>query len=121
MEPSAAKRINDLWPHRFLQSEQYLASYIDANGGYGVFLKSSDQMVAWVIKHAFGHLAMLQTEEDHTRKGYASLVTKALSREIAEEGHWPLGTILLENKNSVAMFEKLGFRNIGICSFLVVE
>ncbi|KAJ3647983.1 hypothetical protein Zmor_019824 [Zophobas morio] len=89
LEPSAAKRINDLWPHKFLQSEQYLASLIDVNGGYGAFLKSTGQMVAWVLKHTFGHVAILQTEEEHTRKGYATLVTKALCREMAEDGFWP--------------------------------
>ncbi|XP_008190613.1 uncharacterized protein LOC663674 isoform X2 [Tribolium castaneum] len=121
LEPSAGQQVDTIWPHRFLGSDQYLSNFIEANGGYGLFLKSTNEMVAWVLKHAWGHLAMLQTEEAHKRKGYASLVTKALSKEIAEEGHWPLGTILLENKNSISMFEKLGFSSIGVCNFFGMD
>ncbi|XP_044269901.1 uncharacterized protein LOC123014716 [Tribolium madens] len=121
LEPCAGQQVDAAWPHRFPGSDKYLTSFIEANGGYGLFLKSTHEMVAWVLKHVWDHLAKLQTEEAHKRKGYASLVTKALSKEISNEGHWPLGTILLENKKSISMFEKLGFSSIGICNFLVVD
>lgn len=121
LEPIAAKQINAVWPHRFVDSDKYLGGFIDVNGGYGVFLKSTNEMVAWVIKHAWGHLAMLQTEEEHKRKGYASLVIKALSKEIGEEGHWPIATVLLQNEKATNTFKKLGFSNIGICHFVIVD
>ncbi|XP_044270434.1 uncharacterized protein LOC123015062 [Tribolium madens] len=121
LDPSAGQQMNATWLHRFPGSDKYLTSFIDANGGYGVFLKSTHEMVAWVLRHAWGHLAILQTQEAHKRKGYASLVTKALSKEIANEGHWPLGTILLKNRISINMFEKLGFNSIGICNFILVD
>ncbi|RZC35142.1 uncharacterized protein BDFB_007853 [Asbolus verrucosus] len=121
LEPSAAKQVNAAWPHRYQGSDSCLASFLEMNGGYGVFLKSTDELVAWVLKHTFGHLGMLQTEEKHKKKGYGSLVAKVLSKEIAEEGHWPLGTILVNNQVSIGMFEKMGFRSIGTCTFIIIE
>jgi ribosomal protein S18 acetylase RimI-like enzyme len=121
LEPSAAQQVSAAWPHNFPGSDSYLGKFIEANGGYGVFLKSNNEMVAWVLKHAFGHPAMLQTEEKHMKKGYGSLVTRVLSKEIAEEGHWPVCSVMLNNERSKRMFEKLGFRSIGTCVFISLK
>lgn len=52
----------------------------------------------------------LQTREDHKRKGYASLIVKALSRKLAVEHNRPVfTTIIAANQASGKMFKKLGF------------
>lgn len=55
----------------------------------------------------------LQTDKDHFGHGYGSLVTKALSKRIAEMGHDLYTGIFEVNKASRTLFEKLGYRTIG--------
>lgn len=83
------------------------------NGGYGLFLKSDNSIVAWVLKNHLGALAILQTVEEHKRKGYGSLITKVLSQEIAKEGHEPIAMVLIENVTSQKLFKNLGFQIIS--------
>ncbi|RZC35143.1 FR47 and/or Acetyltransf 1 domain containing protein, partial [Asbolus verrucosus] len=121
LELSMTKQVNTAWPHRFEGSENYVSTFIETNGGYGVFLKATNELVAWGLNHTLGHLGLLQTAERHKKKGYGSLIARVLSKEIGEGGHWPVGTVLVDNKVSMKMFEKMGFRNIGICTFITIE
>ncbi|KRT79037.1 hypothetical protein AMK59_8424 [Oryctes borbonicus] len=109
--------INCHWPHRFEGSEVYLGAFVELNNCYGVFLKSDDKLVSWVLKNHMGQLGILQTLSEHKRKGYGSLITKVLSKEIAEEGHHPLGTVVRGNVASETMFATLGFRCTDLCIY----
>lgn len=64
----------------------------------------------------------LQTDEKFYGRGYAKLITKVISKSIAELGHNPCGGIFETNTASRALFEKLGFKVIGhlelICTTL---
>jgi predicted GNAT family acetyltransferase len=114
----SAAQIDSVWPYKYRGSQDYIASLIESNGGYGVFLKNGDEMVAWAVKHCLGHIGMVQTRENEKKKGYGLLVTKALAKEIVEEGQRPFATIYAQNKASICMFEKLGFQKIGNCYFI---
>lgn len=118
LSPEDAAVINDLWPHKYDDSEQYIRTFIQMNGGYGLYIKSSNMLAAWVLKNQMGTLGVLQTRNGYKRRGYGTLVTKALALEIAREGHVPLGTILLQNKPSQTMFRKLGYSPIGGVTFV---
>ncbi|XP_063905081.1 uncharacterized protein LOC135124140 [Zophobas morio] len=118
LDPTLSDKINSVWPHKYPGSENYVSGLIEMNGGYGVFLRSSNEMVAWVVKHCFGHIGVLQTDEKHKKKGYGSLVTRALALEILDEGHWPFGTVYPDNAGSIKLFEKLGFERIGFASYM---
>jgi hypothetical protein len=85
----SAAQIDSVWPYKYPGSQDYIASLIESNGGYGVFLKNGDEMVAWAVKHCLGHIGMVQTRENEKKKRYGLLVTKALAKEIVEEGQRP--------------------------------
>lgn len=112
-----AELVNELWPHKYENSVEYIKMFISMNGGYGAFTKNNE-LVSWVLKNHMGTLGILQTVQEHRRKGYGTLVTMALSKEIAEEGHVPLGTVLVNNRVSQMMFSKLGFRSIDEATFV---
>lgn len=88
-----------------------------AGGGYGVFLKSDNSIAAWIFKNQLGCLGILQTVEKHKCKGYGSLLSKILAKEVGEDGHNPLGTVLTHNKPSQIMFTKIGFRTLDRVTF----
>jgi len=120
LEPIHAGVINSHWPSTFPGSEQYLATFIELNGGYGVFLKSCNTLVAWILKNQIGFGA-LQTLQEHKRKGYGSLVTRHMTRKIGEDGEDPLGTVLQTNVESQAMFKKIGFTIVESVVFTEAE
>lgn len=89
------------------------------NKSLGLFLKSDDSLVCWVLGSPMGQMSTLQTDVNHKRKGYATLITKAKSKELAQDGFNPLGTIVQGNVASETMFSKLGFRSIDTCTFVM--
>lgn len=86
------------------------------NGGYGVFLKSNGALVAWTVRNLLG-LGILQTLDTYKRRGYGSLITKVLSKEIGTEGLDPMGSVLKSNISSQRMFKSIGFEILDSVTF----
>ncbi|KAJ8977607.1 hypothetical protein NQ317_011779 [Molorchus minor] len=82
--------VNSRWPHRYRNSDKFISFLIEMNDAYGVFLKSNDELVAWILLSVMGQMAILQTKEGYERKGYASLVVKYMSKELAKKVKLPL-------------------------------
>lgn len=109
--------VNNHWPHRYEGSEGYLGALLELNNCYGIFLKSNDELVCWIMKNIMGQLATLHTLPEYRRRGYATILTKMLSKEIAEEGCHPLANVVVGNVASETSFKKLGFRRADICIY----
>lgn len=60
-----------------------------------------------------GVLGILQTDEKFYGRGFGSLVTRYLSRKIAEMRQDIYACIFEDNIPSRSLFGKLGFRSIG--------
>lgn len=65
-----------------------------------------------------GDIAALQVDEQHRRKGLGTLVTKAISQQIAEAGHDVCANVLGSNAASRELFKKLGFSS-DVSSFWI--
>lgn len=98
-----------------------LRSYISAKKGLGLFLKKDNTLVSWIFSTEWGGLGMLQTHEEHRRKGYGKIVTQAMMKKLAEENHDPILFILESNKTSQMMFESLGFTQLAKNTWVVVK
>ncbi|KAJ8924216.1 hypothetical protein NQ315_007007 [Exocentrus adspersus] len=121
LDTTHAHFVNSLWPHRYEDSEKYVALLIEMNDSYGLFLKSTGELVCWVLLSMLGQLNLLQTVDAHKRKGYASIIVKHASKEMAKKGYSAFGTIFIENEASVALFRSIGFRNLGIAVYATYE
>lgn len=55
---------------------------------------------------------MVQVNPKYLRQGWASLVCKALAKELATRGQDSYACIVTGNQSSIAMFEKIGFEAI---------
>lgn len=104
--------INEKWPHKFPNSEALIWKLIDANGGIGIFSKSTNELCAWVLKNFHGGLGVLQVTETERRKGLGTLVTKIFSRRLAEDGLDIVSIIKKGNLSSENLFGNLGFKQI---------
>lgn len=67
-----------------------------------------------------GSLGNLHVLSDHRRKGLGSMVVRFMAKEILKTGSEVLATVVLENKSSRNMFEKMGFRPINRLYWAVV-
>ncbi|XP_064211485.1 uncharacterized protein LOC135265202 [Tribolium castaneum] len=111
------EQINSAWPYNFKGSEDYIGSLIEMYGGYGLFLDETNELVAWILRYNLGHVGILQTKDKYKKRGFGTHVTKVLVDNIVKEGNRPFATISATNFVSVSLFERLGFENIGECSF----
>lgn len=55
-------------------------------------------------------LCRLQTDKEYINRGYATLVTKYLSKQLAESGYDVYAAIFENNQASRNLFTKLGFQ-----------
>ena len=56
---------------------------------------------------------MLQVEDKHKRKGYATILTKAMAKLLAEVGYDSHSSVLYDNIASSKTFLRVGFKNVG--------
>lgn len=102
--------IEPVWPHRNGSSKFYLASLIAANGGFGLYSKLDGTLCSWVIKNNFGGMGILQTSQEHKRKGYGRILAKHFSKYWTKKGLHVYCFIVTHNNASVQLFEQLGYK-----------
>lgn len=116
------EKVNSAWPNRYNGSENLLKYCIDTNFSLGLYDKQSGELLAWCLENDVNSLFVLQVDDNHLRKGYATIITKALSKEIADERELDINAnIIYSNVKSMELFKKLGFKVIDNNSFIVVR
>ncbi|EDW03371.1 uncharacterized protein LOC6562002 [Drosophila grimshawi] len=116
-----ADLINDEWPNHHVGSLYYIQRQIRLCANVGLYRTNSQELVAWCIRLQGGFLGALQVKSSHKRRGFGSLVTKAMSKRIAALGQDVMALVNPENKPSYAMFDALGFKVIDQCYWLRTE
>lgn len=105
------KVIDPIWPHyREGLSKTYLEELIRLNGGFGLYKKEDQSLCSWIMRNNYGGLAILQTLEEHKRKGFGSLMIKVFSKFWAEKGLDIFCFIMVKNKSSQQLFERSGYK-----------
>lgn len=118
LNDSHVSKIYSVWPHRDVSPEDFIRYSIKYHDNIGLF-DSNDDLVAWCLRYDNGSCGMLQVEENHVKKGFGSLVVKALSKKIVmNEENDVTAHIMHDNFRSIKMFEKIGFRQIDTNSWI---
>ncbi|KAL7043378.1 hypothetical protein ACKWTF_001481 [Chironomus riparius] len=113
LSTSNADHINSIWPHRSPGSEKFIEYCIEMNLSVGLYDQATGELLAWCLEHDNGNLLALQVDQNHLRKGYATIVTKAITKLIAQERGFDVHTnIVVANFKSLGLFEKLSFNKI---------
>jgi ribosomal protein S18 acetylase RimI-like enzyme len=60
-----------------------------------------------------GNMGFAHTLDEHRRKGYAAMVTKALVNRLAKRGMRATSHVIKDNKASIALSQSLGFEVVG--------
>lgn len=121
LDRSAAEIVNSAWPHSYDGSDDFLATLIELNKAFGVFLKNDNKLVAWLLQSSIGQMGMLQTLDGYKRRGYGLLILKYMSKELAKDRIQPFATVLESNIAAKKMFERLQFHNLGMSNYIRVK
>lgn len=80
-------------------------------------LRENGIPVSWCGLHfemdGVGNMGFAHTLDEYRRKGYASLVTKALVNRLGARGRRATVHVIKENHSSISLCESMGFRVIG--------
>lgn len=115
--------IHSHWPHRRLDHPEFtlgtLTTRIKMSKGIGLFSKSDDELMSWILLSEFGTLSVLHTVEKHRQKGYAQIVTKQMAKVVAlEKKHDSIATIVPGNKMSENFFKKLNYTFVQTATWI---
>ncbi|XP_055917597.1 uncharacterized protein LOC129949901 [Eupeodes corollae] len=103
--------INSHWPHRHPGSELFVGRLVNLSQNIGAF-DESGKLIAWCLLLPIGALGLLQVRDEYKRKGFGSLMVKAMAKMQAEKGMETIAPVVEENSASRAMFRSLGFQEI---------
>lgn len=110
--------VNSNWPLASAVSEKFLEHCIEFNPSIGLY-DENNRLLSWCLSHDFRSLLNLFTDSNNLRKGYAELVTKAITRKLAETYNCDItASIVIENVKSLNLFKKLGFKEIDKNSWI---
>ncbi|XP_046653114.1 uncharacterized protein LOC124343710 isoform X3 [Daphnia pulicaria] len=113
LERCHAQTVYDHWPYKGHTTLDYVSEEIEQLPSAGVFFKGSDQLVSWMMCSPPNGMSRIFTLEEYRHRGYAALVTKYLSKRVAQSGLVPFVNIHIENQASHKFFESVGFKLLG--------
>lgn len=115
--------INENWPHQYEGSYNYILSNVLLNGGLGLYNRSDNKLIAWAVINEFYCPGFLHCIDQERRKGYGSLVFRALcKKKIVEKDNLDVYTIFLDdNSASRGLFiDRLGFKTINTLRWIEI-
>lgn len=110
LSPEDAAKADVVWPNRHCGSLFFLRRLAAWNPNVGLY-NNSGELVAWCFRLQAGPLGALQVDERHLKRGYGSIVTAAMAKQLAELNQDCFALVGNANVPSKRMFEKLGFRH----------
>lgn len=77
-------------------------------------MKEDKSLVSWILQCNRGCLAILNTLEQHRRKGYGKIVAQALAKYLAEKDDKDVIVYVDDyNVTGVKFFQSMGFKHIA--------
>ncbi|XP_013187481.2 glycine N-acyltransferase [Amyelois transitella] len=112
--------VDATWSFRSETSVQYFKRLLDSSSTYALYSEGG-QPLAWVIVDETGSLAHLYSLERCRRQGYASFLVKRAANDLLNKGQHVLLYSVMDNFPSQRLFVKLGFKNYGLTSWVVIQ
>ncbi|XP_015432524.1 PREDICTED: uncharacterized protein LOC107188697, partial [Dufourea novaeangliae] len=125
LDKSDVATIHSEWPHKDLEhpelSTQFISTLVEMNGGVGLYLKKDDTLVSWAIHNDWHGIGMVQTLEQHKRKGYAKTVINELAKNLGMQGISVTLFIVEGNATSETLFRSLSWKRICRASDVIFD
>ncbi|XP_058120895.1 uncharacterized protein LOC131281956 [Anopheles ziemanni] len=109
--PQFSLFIYNQWLNKAGGTEYFIERMLRLNDSMGLFLDGVCEPLAWCLRTPNGAVGLLGVVAQ--RKGYGSVVIKAMARHLAQQGHSTYASVRKTNEPTRRLFEKLGFRVIS--------
>ncbi|XP_016977637.1 uncharacterized protein LOC108043438 [Drosophila rhopaloa] len=116
-----AQVVDDHWEWSEPGTLSFIQRQIICNTSVGLYKDDDNELVAWCIRAQDGLLAVLQVKNTYQRRGFGVLIVKEFSKREALQGHDVITEVVPENKASMSLFKKLGFKFNDQCHWLYTE
>ncbi|XP_001238135.3 uncharacterized protein LOC4578369 isoform X1 [Anopheles gambiae] len=117
-----AKQLNEWWPYRYRTSQQYFESAIKYFGAFGLFDKTSGELVACVFQNDHDAVGHLYTVHERCNRGYGCTLAKAITKHIAVQYKQDVHTFIDgNNERSIRLFNKIGYKAVSRTEWLVAS
>lgn len=92
------------------------------NGGLGLYDKTNKQqfLISWALQNNYGALGIVHTLDDYRQKGYGKLISKAVCRQIAENG-MDVCAVISDGNFSEIMLKKIGLKEISKITWIKIK
>ena len=100
-------------------SIEYITDRIIKGTSAGIYV--DNELVSWSITQDDGAIGFLHTLSNYRKKGYGYNVVLSMIEKLKNEGELSFAYIEAENKNSINLFSKLGFKKIKNIHWFEVE
>ncbi|BFF96269.1 uncharacterized protein DMAD_13505 [Drosophila madeirensis] len=114
-----AEVVDSAWEWSHSGTLFFIERQIATSTCVGLYREDNQELVAWCIRAQDGFLAALQVKDSHQRRGFGAVVVKEYSRRVALLGYDVTAEVCPSNKASSGLFQKLGFKVIDQCSWLL--
>ncbi|CRK89761.1 CLUMA_CG003530, isoform A [Clunio marinus] len=113
---------NNIWNFRKENSEPFVRSLINVNGGYGLFDETSNELLCFALINDHSAVGLLTTIERFRGKKYGQLIAKYVSLKISETLNLH-PTVYINDVNPISrrIFERIGFQKIGDMNWIEVR
>jgi RimJ/RimL family protein N-acetyltransferase len=101
------------WEEREERVKQQWTDWTETQPTCGVYLKETNELVAWGVIYPWGALGALNVDEGHRKKGYCRAIVDYLDREMRARNLPLYSHVEDENEVSKKVHESLGFENVG--------
>lgn len=110
--------IHSVWAHNDIYTVGELEDTVRLNSGIGVFSASDDTLLAWVMHTHYGGVGVLQTSNTQLRRGYATLVTRCITRAMGHLGISPHACVMNSNAKSQNLFKSIGYSRVSDIQYI---
>lgn len=120
LKDDEAKLINEAWPYKYPGSEKFIRSLIHLNSGFGIY--ENQKLVSWILQVECFGLGLLQTLDDYQGKGYARILTRAMTKRISKE--LDEDVILFASYSrpkTVDLYIRYGFKHVSYTHWLYLR
>lgn len=112
-----AKLVARLWPYS--DDVGYINNRIEKAPSVAVYIKG--KLAAFTLIHGDGSMGILHVMEKYRNQGLAQLVTVRLIEIIRKRGDTPWCAIVVENRASLSLSRKMGFREVFRASWIGIK
>ncbi|KOB68836.1 Glycine N-acyltransferase [Operophtera brumata] len=119
LKPTDIQRVGETWFGDYANSYTYFSNLVTFS--YGLYSRSSDELLAWVFTNEQDLIRHLYCEKNHRKKGYGEYLLKYIINDQLRQGKDLCCFVSGSNEPSLRLFKKHGFQVVDDFHYATVK